>query len=118
MVTSTGIMVIATTSAAALGTAEALGNISTDQIDAALGTLVFCVGVLALLAGLLRLGRYTRFVSHSVMTGFLTGVSLILILSQFGDLSGTPRPAPTAWRRRGTPSPMSRTGRRPRSWPG
>jgi len=90
MVTSTGIMVIATTSAAALGTAEALGDIPADEIDSALGTLVFCVGVLALVAGLLKLGRYTRFVSHSVMTGFLTGVSLILILSQFGDLVGYP----------------------------
>ena len=39
---------------------------------------------------MLKLGRYTRFVSHSVMTGFLTGVSLILILSQFGDLVGYP----------------------------
>ncbi len=36
------------------------------------------------------MGRYTRFVSHSVMTGFLTGVSLILILSQFGDFVGYP----------------------------
>jgi SulP family sulfate permease len=90
MVTSTGIMVIATTSAAALGTAEALDGIPADEIDALLGTLVFLVGVFALLAGLLKLGRYTRFVSHSVMTGFLTGVSLILILSQLGDLVGYP----------------------------
>ena len=90
MVTSTGIMVIATTSAAALGTAEALDDIPADEIDSLLGTLVFLVGVFALLAGVLKLGRYTRFVSHSVMTGFLTGVSLILILSQFGDFVGYP----------------------------
>ena len=37
MVTSTGIMVIATTSAAALGTAEALDGIPADEIDSALG---------------------------------------------------------------------------------
>jgi SulP family sulfate permease len=90
MVTSTGIMVIATTSAAALGTAEALDGIPANEIDSLLGTLVFLVGVLALVAGVLKLGRYTRFVSHSVMTGFLTGVSLILILSQLGDLVGYP----------------------------
>ncbi len=90
MVTSTGIMVIATTSAAALGTAEALDGIPADEIDGLLGTLVLLVGVFALLAGVLKLGRYTRFVSHSVMTGFLTGVSLILILSQFGDFVGYP----------------------------
>ena len=90
MVTSTGIMVIATTSAAALGTAEALDGIPADEIDSLLGTLVFLVGIFALVAGVLKLGRYTRFVSHSVMTGFLTGVSLILILSQFGDFVGYP----------------------------
>ena len=90
LVTSTGIMVIATTSAAALGTAEALDGVPADEIDSLLGTLVFVVGVFALVAGLLKLGRYTRFVSHSVMTGFLTGVSLILILSQFGDFVGYP----------------------------
>ena len=90
MVTSTGIMVIATTSAAALGTAEALDGVPSGEIDSLLGTLVFLVGIFALLAGVLKLGRYTRFVSHSVMTGFLTGVSLILILSQFGDFVGYP----------------------------
>jgi sulfate permease, SulP family len=87
-VTSTAIMVIATTSASALGTAEALGASSSADPEAVLGTLVFLIGVFALIAGLLQLGRYTRFVSHSVMTGFLTGVSLILILSQLGDLVG------------------------------
>jgi SulP family sulfate permease len=85
---STGVMVIATTSAAALGTAETLNITEPAQQGAVLGTLVFLVGILCLLAGLLKLGRYTRFVSHSVMTGFLTGVSLILILSQLGDLVG------------------------------
>ena len=90
LVTSTGIMVIATTSAAALGTAEALDGVPSGEIDSLLGTLVFLVGIFALLAGVLKLGRYTRFVSHSVMTGFLTGVSLILILSQFGDFVGYP----------------------------
>lgn len=90
LATSTGIMVIATTSAAALGTAEALGGVPGDQIGPTLVTLTVLVGVFALVAGLLRLGRFTRFVSHSVMTGFLTGVSLILILSQFGDLVGYP----------------------------
>lgn len=39
-------------------------------------------------AGLLRLGRYTRFVSHSVMTGFLTGVSVNIVGGQLGDLTG------------------------------
>ena len=40
------------------------------------------------LAGMARLGRYTRFVSHSVMLGFLTGVAVNIILGQLPDLTG------------------------------
>ena len=39
-------------------------------------------------AGLFRLGRYTRFVSVSVMMGFLTGVAVNIILGQLPDLAG------------------------------
>jgi len=37
---------------------------------------------------LLRLGRYTRFVSHSVMIGFLTGVAVNIVAGQIPDLTG------------------------------
>mgnify|MGYP003525829348 CR=1 FL=1 len=39
-------------------------------------------------AGLAGLGRYTRFVSHSVMKGLLTGVAVNIILGQIPDLTG------------------------------
>lgn len=39
-------------------------------------------------AGVARLGRYTAFVSHSVMTGFLTGVAVNIVLGQLPDLFG------------------------------
>ena len=39
-------------------------------------------------AGMLKLGRYTRFVSHSVMIGFLTGVAANIIFGQLPDLTG------------------------------
>ena len=42
-------------------------------------------------AGLARLGRYTRFVSLSVMTGFLTGVAANILFGQVADLCGTKR---------------------------
>ena len=41
-----------------------------------------------LIAGLLKLGRLLRFVSNSVVIGFLTGVSINVILSQLGDFTG------------------------------
>jgi SulP family sulfate permease len=50
--------------------------------------LTLLAGLVMVAAGLLRLGRYTRFVSHSVMTGFLTGVAVNIICGQLGDLTG------------------------------
>ena len=41
-------------------------------------------------AGVVRLGRYTRFVSHSVMLGFLTGIAVNIIAGQIPDLTGAP----------------------------
>ncbi len=41
-----------------------------------------------LLAGIFKLGRYVRFVSHSVMIGFLTGVGANIVLSQLADFTG------------------------------
>ena len=46
------------------------------------------VGVIQLLAGLFRLGFMVRFVSNAVMTGFLNGVAVLIILGQLGDLTG------------------------------
>jgi SulP family sulfate permease len=49
---------------------------------------VFLVGVIQSLAGLLRLGFLIRFVSNAVMTGFLNGVAVLIILGQLSDLTG------------------------------
>ena len=45
-------------------------------------------GAVMMLAGFLKFGRYTRFVSVSVMTGFLTGVAANIIFGQLPDLAG------------------------------
>ena len=66
---STRLMVITTTSAAALAAGSAVAIVPPDERPAALFLLVLIAGVLMVVAGLLRLGRYTRFVSHSVMIG-------------------------------------------------
>ena len=50
--------------------------------------MTIIAGLVMILAGIARLGRYTRFVSHSVMTGFLTGISVNIILSQLPSLAG------------------------------
>ena len=85
---STRLMVITTTSAAALAAGSALQSVPADKRPEAIPLLVIMVGVVLAAAGLLRLGRYTRFVSYSVMIGFLTGIAVNIVCGQLGDLTG------------------------------
>jgi SulP family sulfate permease len=85
---STKLMVIQNTSAVSLVAGQSLVGFSAQERDSALFLMVTLAGVFATVFGLFRLGRLTRFVSHSVMTGFITGIALILILSQLPTLAG------------------------------
>ena len=85
---STRLMIIATTSAASLSAGQALGNLRGEARDNALFLMVVLIGVLQVLFGLLGTGRLTRFVSYSVMTGFIIGIAVLTILSQLPTISG------------------------------
>jgi SulP family sulfate permease len=85
---NTRMMVITTTSAAALAAGSALQNVAPAQRPEAVPLLVILVGVVLVAAGIIRLGRYTRFVSYSVMIGFLTGISVNIVCGQIADLTG------------------------------
>lgn len=101
LTTSTRLMVITTTSAASLAAFSALDGVPSADRPAALITLTLLAGLIMLAAGFLGLGRFVGFVSHSVMTGFLTGVSINILLGQVDDLVGAQTDAPnslaTAW---------------------
>jgi sulfate permease, SulP family len=88
LTSSTRLMVITTTTAAALAAGSALQTVETAQRTDALVLLTLLAGGFMVVAGLLRLGRYTRFVSHSVMIGFLTGVAVNIVFGQLPDLTG------------------------------
>jgi SulP family sulfate permease len=88
LTSSTRLMVITTTSAAALAAGSALQSVPAGQRPAAIPLLVILVGLVLAAAGLLHLGRYTRFVSYSVMIGFLTGIAVNIVCGQLGDLTG------------------------------
>jgi SulP family sulfate permease len=85
---STRLMVITTTSAASLAAGSALASVAPDQRPEALLLLALMVGVVLVGAGLVGIGRYTRFVSYSVMIGFLTGISVNIVCGQVADLTG------------------------------
>ncbi len=85
---SSTLMVVATTSASAVTAAEALAAYAPAQRPAALMLLVLLTGAFLVLFGVLRAGRFVRFVSHAVMTGFMLGVAVTLVLSQLPSLVG------------------------------
>jgi SulP family sulfate permease len=88
MFTSSVIMNVDSTGATALATLDALSGIPKDQQLAYLVVLGLLVGLFMLVFGLLKLGFLVRFISNSVMTGFLSGLGVLTILSQVGDLTG------------------------------
>jgi SulP family sulfate permease len=65
LVARTRLMVISTTGAVALAAGSALRSVHQAQRPAAVALLSLLVAAALLAAGLLGLGRYTRFVSHS-----------------------------------------------------
>ena len=88
LLSSSVFITICTTSALSITTGTALAGFDEASYPQALFTLTLLTGIVMLLAGLLRLGRLTRFISHSVMIGFLTGISVLVVLSQLGDFTG------------------------------
>jgi SulP family sulfate permease len=88
LTTGSVFMNVSITSAMALAVGEALAGYSGDEKASALITLTVLVGIVALALGLLKLGTLTRFVSNAVMTGFLSGIAVLIILGQLGDLTG------------------------------
>ncbi|MGW1339545.1 SulP family inorganic anion transporter [Kribbella sp. NPDC002412] len=88
LLSSTRLMVISTTTAAALAAGSALEDVDPADRPDALFLLTIMTGVVMILAGVAKLGRYTRFVSHSVMIGFLTGISVNIFFGQIPDLTG------------------------------
>jgi sulfate permease, SulP family len=81
-------MTVTTTGAISLAVADALGKTDSSQRIPMLLVLTLLVGVIQLALGLLKLGWITKFVSNSVMTGFIMGVCILIILGQLGDLTG------------------------------
>jgi SulP family sulfate permease len=81
-------MNVSTTGALSVATASALSDVEPALKLQALAMLVLLVGIIQLAAGVFRLGFVVRFVANEVMTGFLNGVAVLIILGQLGDLTG------------------------------
>ena len=80
------VAVLSLMTAAALGK---LGISDPSQLVAAALTLAFLSGVFLLLLGLMRLGFMANFLSHPVISAFITASAIIIGLSQVQHLLGT-----------------------------
>ena len=85
---SSTLMVVNNTSAVSLVAGQSLVDMPQVRREGALFMMVVLAGAFAIVLGALRLGRLTRFVSFSVMTGFLAGIAVVLILSQLPTVAG------------------------------
>jgi sulfate permease, SulP family len=86
--TSAIFMNVSTTSALAVAAGDTLVTYPSSDRGTVLVTLVLLIGVFQIILGLLRLGWLTRFIPFSVMTGFMTGVAVLIIIGQLGDFTG------------------------------
>jgi len=81
-------MTINATGAMAVVMAGVLTEFGQEQQGAVLVTLTILVGVFQVLLGLFRLDGFLRFVSNAVLTGFMNGIAVAIVLGQLGRLTG------------------------------
>jgi len=81
---------------------------------AALGVITLGVGAVQIMLGLLRLGRWFRAISPSVVRGMLAGIGLVLILGQLYPLLGATAAVSTADKVAGLPGTLAAAGSTPR----
>lgn len=90
LTTGTVLMISTVTSAIAISTRSVLNlaEIEASQSSTALFTLTFLIGAVMFILGLLRLGRIVDFISNAVMTGFIVGASMLIIIGELHELVG------------------------------
>ena len=83
---------VSTTTTIAILTAAALGQVapngSATELIPAVATLAMLVGLLLVLASAVRLGFVANFISEPVLTGFKSGIGLVIVVDQIPKLLG------------------------------
>jgi SulP family sulfate permease len=88
--TGSVLMMSTLTSAIALTMGGVLDDTSYtgDEVGRAVFTMSLLAGAIMVVLGLLRLGRVVNFVSNSVMTGFVMGVAILIMVGKFDEIFG------------------------------
>lgn len=83
---------VSTTTTIAILTGAALGHVApgaaAPELAIAAGTLAVLVGAILLLASAARLGFLANFISEPVLTGFKSGIALVIVVDQVPKLLG------------------------------
>jgi SulP family sulfate permease len=77
-------------SAATASTAVLMGSLIRDYGVQYLFAATILMGVFQIIAGILKFGRLMRFVSQSVLTGFVNALAILIFLAQIPQLVGVP----------------------------
>jgi SulP family sulfate permease len=78
-------------SAATAATAVLMGSLVREHGLQYLFAATILMGILQMIAGILKLGRLMRFVSRSVMTGFVNSLAILIFMAQLPELIGMPQ---------------------------
>src|SRR5690349_3831122 len=74
----------------------------TEQAPELVVAITLCTGLLFLLFALFRLGWLARFLSRAVVTGFLAGAAVDVVIGELPKLTGTSTDGDNAWRELGS----------------
>ena len=89
----TGPMTVVTASIVSAAWTASSGNFSAVIIAMAMAG-IFC-GLFQILFGILRIGKYVRYIPYPVLSGFMSGIGVIIILQQIYPLIGKKSPVST-----------------------
>ncbi len=89
----TGPMTVITASIVSGAWASSQGNISAVILSMSLAG-IFC-GLFQAIFGLIRIGKYVRYIPYPVLSGFMSGIGVIIILQQIYPIIGKKSPAST-----------------------
>lgn len=89
----TGPMTVITASIVSGAWASSQGNISAVLLSMSLAG-IFC-GLFQVLFGFIRIGKYVRYIPYPVLSGFMSGIGVIIILQQLYPIIGKKSPAST-----------------------
>lgn len=89
----TGPMTVVTASLIGAAWAASSGNLSTVLV--AMSFAGICCGLFQIIFGLIRIGKYVRYIPYPVLSGFMSGIGVIIILQQLYPLVGLKAPVKT-----------------------